>query len=75
MAVLSRRAALGAAVASLLAGARAAAAQEAWPSRPIRLIIPFTPAGTTDLVGRLAAELADDGHGDVVVVVGYVDRA
>ncbi len=31
-------------------------AQEAFPSRPVRIVIPFTPAGTTDLIGRLAAE-------------------
>jgi tripartite-type tricarboxylate transporter receptor subunit TctC len=39
----------------LLALARPAFAQ-AFPSRPIRIVIPFTPAGTTDLVGRLTAE-------------------
>ena len=31
-------------------------AQDAYPPRPIRLIIPFPPAGITDLSGRLVAE-------------------
>ncbi len=65
MAALSRRAALGAAG---LAAFRPASAQDGWPSRPIRLIIPFTPAGTTDLVGRLAAERLSARLGQQVVV-------
>lgn len=33
----------------------AAHAQEAWPSRDLRLIVPFPPGGTTDVVARLLA--------------------
>jgi tripartite-type tricarboxylate transporter receptor subunit TctC len=48
---------------SLLAGSALAlaapriVAAQGFPSRPIRIVIPFTPAGTTDLVGRLTAEM------------------
>ncbi len=45
-----------AALPAALAAPRIAAAQ-GFPSRPIRIIVPFTPAGTTDLVGRLTAEM------------------
>ncbi|GAA0591520.1 tripartite tricarboxylate transporter substrate binding protein [Craurococcus roseus] len=64
---LSRRAATALAFAGL-AASRPASAQEAWPSRPVRLVIPFTPAGTTDLVGRLAAERLSARLGQQVVV-------
>jgi tripartite-type tricarboxylate transporter receptor subunit TctC len=38
---------------------RISAAQDAWPSRPIRLVIPFPPSGGTDLLSReLAAAIA-----------------
>lgn len=41
-----------------LAAARGAAAQEPWPSRPIRLIIPYPPGGGTDVISReMAARL------------------
>ncbi|MBR0649377.1 tripartite tricarboxylate transporter substrate binding protein [Roseomonas terrae] len=36
--------------------ARGALAQGAWPDRPVRIIVPFAPAGATDLMGRLLAD-------------------
>jgi tripartite-type tricarboxylate transporter receptor subunit TctC len=33
-----------------------ARAQEAWPARPIKLIVPFAPGGTSDVLGRVVAD-------------------
>jgi len=40
-----------------------------WPDRPIRVIVPFTPGGTVDLIGRtLAAKMTENLGGKPVVV-------
>ncbi len=62
----SRRAAL-AFGASLPLVARGAAAQEL-PSRPMRIIVPYTPGGTTDIATRLIAEPLSRIIGQPVVV-------
>jgi tripartite-type tricarboxylate transporter receptor subunit TctC len=48
----------GAAAAALgVAGAVRAEDAAAWPSRPVRLVIPFTPGGATDFQGRILCDV------------------
>jgi tripartite-type tricarboxylate transporter receptor subunit TctC len=54
---LHRRALLALVAASALAGVAPAHAQS-WPTKPVRIVVPFPAAGTTDIVARsLGAEL------------------
>jgi len=47
----------------------AATAQPAWqPNRQLRLIVPFSPGGSTDVGGRIIAERMSETLGQVVVV-------
>ena len=60
----TRRGAL-AAIASALA--LPAIAQEAFPSRPLRMIVPFAPGGPVDILGRPVAEKMGELLGQPVV--------
>ena len=52
----------------LLALAMPAAAQDAWPSRPVKLVAPFPAAGPLDLLARVVAQHLGDQWGRPVVV-------
>lgn len=66
---LPRRGMAGAAILSLsVFSPFSASAADAWPSRPIRMVIPFAPGGTTDLLGRLVAEGLTKSLGQSVIV-------
>ncbi|GAB2584483.1 tripartite tricarboxylate transporter substrate binding protein BugE [Ramlibacter solisilvae] len=56
------------ACAAALAAAGAAVAQPAFPEKPIKLIVPFAPGGSTDLAARLVAEFASRELGQSIVV-------
>lgn len=53
---------------AMLAGATTAQAQADFPSRPIRMMIPFPPGGGIDVTGRIAAQALTDVLGQQVVV-------
>lgn len=45
-----------------------AAAQDTWPSRPLTMVVPYPPGGTSDVVGRILAQRLKDELGQPVVV-------
>ncbi len=44
------------------------AAAQAWPSRPIRLVVPYPPGGSTDLLARSIEKRVGDALGQPVIV-------
>lgn len=64
-AALRRRELLAAGLASVLP---LAAHAQAWPSRPITLVVPFPPGGSVDLIARLYADPLAKALGTPVVI-------
>jgi tripartite-type tricarboxylate transporter receptor subunit TctC len=44
------------------------AVAQAWPAKPVRLIVPFAPGGTTDIVARIVNERLSKELGGAVVI-------
>jgi tripartite-type tricarboxylate transporter receptor subunit TctC len=55
-------------VSLLLVCAASLVQAQAWPSRPIKYIVPFAPGGTTDILARMVAPKLSEALGQPVVV-------
>lgn len=53
---------------ALVALAPLPAAAQAWPDKPVRMVIPFPPGGTLDKVGRMLAQRLQEQFGQTFVV-------
>lgn len=65
---LNRRQVLALSASAALVAAPAARAQAAWPSKPIRFVVPFAPGGTSEIVARTVANELTRQLGQTVYV-------
>lgn len=52
----------------LMLGWQVASAQTTWPTRPIKIVVPFAPGGNTDAIARIMSERLTQSLGQSVVV-------
>jgi tripartite-type tricarboxylate transporter receptor subunit TctC len=62
------RAVIRGTVGLIVVSATSAAFSQAYPSRPIRMIVPFTPGGSTDIYARTLSPKLGEALGQQVVV-------
>jgi tripartite-type tricarboxylate transporter receptor subunit TctC len=55
-------------IATALLGASAVAMAQAWPTRTVKMIIPFPPGGTLDTVGRMLAQKLTEQTGQTFMI-------
>src|SRR5213080_355314 len=66
--MLTRRSLIATSAAVVLGGARAARAEDYWPQRSLRIIVPFGPGGGADIIGRIVGQSLQDKLGQPVVI-------
>jgi len=54
--------------AAILVAATSAASAQAWPTKPIRVVVPYAAGGPADVIARLVAKKAGDTLGQTIIV-------
>ena len=62
------RAHLPAVCAAVLVTAAGMASAQAWPTKPIRIVVPYAAGGPADVIARLVAKKAGDTLGQTIIV-------
>jgi len=65
---MNLRTLLGAAIGATILLHSAGALAQAWPAKPIRLMVPFPPGGSTDIVARIVAQKLSERLGQPIVI-------
>jgi tripartite-type tricarboxylate transporter receptor subunit TctC len=52
---------------AVVLGCAGGAQAQGWPNRPIRMIVPYTPGGYTDLMARLVGQKISDALGQPII--------
>lgn len=67
--MMNRRKIMVSASAALVGSALSSVAfSQAFPNRPIRIVVPYAPGGTTDIVGRRVGQRLSEVLGQAVVI-------
>jgi tripartite-type tricarboxylate transporter receptor subunit TctC len=53
---------------AVMAACASGAQAQGWPNRPIRMVVPYTPGGYTDLMARLVSEKMSTALGQPIVI-------
>lgn len=62
------RSSLPALCAAIIVTATGAASAQAWPTKPIRVVVPYAAGGPADVIARLVAKKAGDTLGQAIIV-------
>ncbi|NUZ05995.1 tripartite tricarboxylate transporter substrate binding protein BugE [Piscinibacter koreensis] len=65
---MHRRLLLAAGATAVLGAASGAALAQSYPTKPVRLVVPFAPGGTTDIIARVVAEKINGPLGQTMIV-------